>query len=123
MRKIGSVVLLLLAASMVLVQESATPAPRGSAIAEEHTRWIDSVLRSILTIKPGVTRKDLLKVFTVEGGMYQRNHRKYVYKECPYIKVDVEFTPVGNEDKQVSEMPEDKVTAISRPYLEYGITD
>lgn len=123
MQRIGAIVLLLLAASMVLGQESATPAPRGSAIAEEHTKWIDSVMRSILTIKPGATRKDLLKVFTEEGGISSRTRRKYVYKECPYIKVDVEFAPVGNEDKLVEEMPEDKVTSISRPYLEYGITD
>jgi len=123
MRRTFSIVLLTLAVSMVLAQESVSPAPRGSAIAEEHTKWIDSVLRSILTIKPGVTRKDLLRVFTVEGGVFSRTRRKYVYKECPYIKVDVEFTLVGSEDKTVSEMPEDIVTSISRPYLEDGITD
>jgi hypothetical protein len=123
MKRIPSIVLLILTASMVLGQESIKPPLRGPDIDEEHAKWIDSVITSILTIKPGATRKDLLRVFKEEGGISSRTRRKYVYKECPYIKVDVEFAPVGNEDKRIAEMPEDKVTAISRPYLEYGITD
>ena len=123
MQRIGSIVFLLLSVSMVLGQESAKPARRGSEVDREHTEWIESVMRSILTIKPGATRNDLLRVFKEEGGLSTRTRRKYVYKECPYIKVDVEFAPVGNEDERIAEMPEDKVTAISRPYLEYGITD
>jgi hypothetical protein len=123
MKRIGSIVLLVLTASMVLGQESIKPPLRGPDIDEEHTKWIDSVITSILTIKPGATRKDLLRVFKEEGGISSRTRRKYVYKECPYIKVDVEFAPVGDQDKLVEEMPEDKVTSISRPYLEYGITD
>jgi hypothetical protein len=124
MRKRGLVVLLLFAASVVLGQEGISPVERCFETDEEHTKWIDSVMGSILTIKPGMTRKDLFKVFKEEGGVFSRTRRKYVYKECPYIKVDVEFTPVGNEDNPLTEeMPEDKITSISRPYLEYGITD
>ena len=113
-------VFLLLAGSMILGQESMYPP--ASQIDQEHTQWIDSVMRSILTIKPGARRKDLLKIFTVEGGISWRKQRKYVYKGCPYIKVDVEFAPVGNKD-QPTEMPGDKIVSISRPYLEYSIRD
>jgi len=108
---------------MVPAQESIRPAQRGSEIDLEHTKWIDSVMRSILTVKPGATRKDLLRVFTEEGGLSTRTHRAYAYKHCPYIKVDVEFAPVGNEDNGFTEMPEDKISTISRPYLEYRIAD
>jgi hypothetical protein len=118
----GSIVLLLLAASMVLGQESIRPAQRGSEIDWEHTKWIDSVMRSILTIKPGAARKDLLRIFAEEGGLSTRNHRTYAYKQCPYIKVDVEFASVGSNDKY-TDMPEDKIVTISRPYLEYNIWD
>jgi hypothetical protein len=80
-------------------------------------------MRSILTVKPGATRRDLLKVFTDEGGLSTRTHRKYVHKQCPYIKVDVQFAPAGDEGNGFTEMPEDKIITISRPYLEYSIAD
>jgi hypothetical protein len=123
MRKMGSIVLLSLAASLVHGQESIAPAQRGSEMDREHTQWIDSVMRAILTVKPGATRKDLLRVFAEEGGLSTRTHRKYVYKQCPYIKVDVEFIPMGNGGNGSTEMPEDKISTISRPYLEYFIGD
>ena len=43
----------------------------------------------------GMTRADLLKVFTTEGGLSTGLNRTYVYRECQYIKVDVDFEPVG----------------------------
>jgi hypothetical protein len=122
MQRIASIVLLLLAASMVLGQEIAKPAQRGSEVDREHTEWIDSVMRSIQTIKPGATRKDLLRLFMEEGGFY-RNHRTYAYKQCPYIKVDVDFAPAERKSNGLKEMPQDKISAISRPYLDYFITD
>jgi len=81
-----------------------------------HTQWVGNVLAWIATIKPGMTRSDLLRVFTTEGGLSTRTHRTYVLKRCPTIKVDVEFSISGNE-------AEDKVTQISRPYLDYGHYD
>ncbi len=123
MRKIGSIVLLWLAASMALGQESVRPAPQRSEIDLERTKWVESVMRSIFTIKPGATRKDLLTVFTEEGGLSTRTERTYVYKRCPYIKVDVVFAPVGDLEEGFTEMPADKITTISRPYLDYGVRD
>jgi hypothetical protein len=118
MRKIGSIVLLWLAASTALGQENIWPAQHRSDIDLEHTKWVESVMRSIFTIKPGATRKDLLRVFTEEGGLSTRTERTYVYKRCRYIKVDVEFAPVGDLQEGLSEMPADKITTISRPYLD-----
>jgi hypothetical protein len=123
MRKISPILLLLLAAAISPAQKSIRSTQPSSAIDLEHARWIDSVMRSILTIKPGATRVDLLAVFAEEGGMSNRTHRKYVYKQCPYIKVDVVLAPVGKPDDLLIEMPEDKIITISRPYLEYSIFD
>jgi len=82
--------------------------PGEPVIDWSHTQWVGNVLAWIATIKPGMTRSDLLRVFTTEGGLSTRTHRTYVLKQCPTIKVDVEFSISGNE-------AEDKITQISRP--------
>ena len=89
----------------------------------EHTQWVSSVPRWTDDIKPGMTREDLLKVCTVEGGLSTRTHRTYVLKGCPYIKIDVQFLPVGKEQDGLAESPNDKILKISKPYLEYSHTD
>ncbi len=58
-----------------------------SEVDQEHTRWIDGLLRSIDTVKPGMTRRDLSTLFVTEGGISTRTQRNYVYRQCPYIKV------------------------------------
>ena len=95
-----------------------TASPRGQRFDQNHTQWINATLRSIQTIKPGMTRADLLKVFTEEGGLSTAASRTYVYQECPYIKVDVKFdAPTGHE------LPTDKIVEISRPYLAWSVMD
>jgi hypothetical protein len=89
----------------------------------EHAQWVSSVLRWTYDIKPGMTRKDLLRVYTVEGGLSTRTHRTYVLKGCPGVKVDVEFVPVGNVQDGLIESPNDKILKLSKPYLDYGIYD
>jgi len=81
-----------------------------------HTQWVSNVLACIATIKPGMTRSDLLRVFTTEGGLSTRTHRTYVLKQCPTIKVDVEFSISANE-------ADDKISQISKPYLDYSNYD
>jgi hypothetical protein len=110
-------VALVLLASPGTAQQSAQ-----SAIDQEHTQWIASVIESAHTIQPGMTRRDLLHVFKEEGGISSRAHRTYVYKLCPYIKVDVDFKPVGQPDR-TGEGLEDEIVKISQPYLDYGIMD
>lgn len=90
--------------------------PGEVAIDWGHMQWVSNVLAWIATVKPGMTRQDLLSVFTTEGGLSTRMHRTYVLKQCPTIKVDVEFSISGNE-------AEDKITQISKPYLDYGHYD
>jgi hypothetical protein len=94
-------------------------------IDQEHTNWLDHVLRSISTIKPGMTRKDLFTILTEEGGISTRTRKTYVYKDCPYIKVDVEFSPADNDANPdaLAENSEDKILKMSRPYLEYSHMD
>jgi hypothetical protein len=127
MRKLAliSLVILTTIASVHGQDMAIKPSARTQA-NEEHTKWIDHVMRSIATVKPGMTRRDLFKVFTEEGGLSTSTQRRYVYKDCPYIKVDVKFSPVGDTGRDRTPLPEDpadKIVEISRPFLEYPIMD
>lgn len=90
-----------------------------SQVDPEHTRWIAGALKAIQTIKVGMTRADLMKLFTVEGGLSTTSQRTYVYQQCPYIKVDVKFAASSREEEHQS----DRIVEISRPYLAWSIAD
>ncbi|HEV2492404.1 MAG TPA: hypothetical protein VG204_04955 [Terriglobia bacterium] len=97
--------------------------PTSAALTQERTVWIAKLLREIGKIKPGMRRKDLLKVFTTEGGLSNRFQRTYVQIECPYIKVDVRFKAANDEHDVLREDPEDVIETISRPYLAWSVAD
>ena len=122
--------LLMIAASlfMLLLANSALQAKRPQP-SQSETEWVASSLKEMQQIKVGMTRADLLKVFTTEGGLSTGLDRTYVYRRCPYIKVDVEFEAVGrparDKDGRVTlvEAGGDVIKKISRPYLEWSVTD
>ena len=91
----------------------------------EHTQWIESILKEAKAIKTGMTRGDLLKVFTPEGGLSSRMKRTYAHAKCPLVKVDVEFKPAQPEEKsrELSERQDDKIVKISKPYLAWPVMD
>ena len=97
--------------------------------AEAHSAWVAYVLEKIETIKPGMTRKELLEVFTTEGGLSTGLQRTFISRDCPYFKIDVEFEAVGRPNRgkdgrvTLSEDSRDIITRVSRPYLQFGITD
>ena len=90
---------------------------------DEHTAWIAKSLGEIENIKVGTTREELLKVFKEEGGISTRTWRRYVYRDCKYIKVDVVFEPVGELENKSVQSPRDKIVKISKPFLEWTISD
>jgi hypothetical protein len=92
-------------------------------LSAERTKWISKVLRQIGKFKPGMRRRDLLKVFTTEGGLSFRTQRTYVYAQCPYIKVTVHFKASGDEGATIDEDPDDIIESISQPYLQWGVYD
>jgi len=64
--------------SVPLLNQNPTKAPRRST--PEHSASIASVLNAI---KVGMSRSDLMKVFTTEGGLSTTSQRTYVYRQCP----------------------------------------
>jgi hypothetical protein len=121
MHRLARLSYLFIATCLLVSGASFSRSQQPSAIDHEHTKWIDGVMREIQTVKPGMSRSALAKVFTEEGGISTRTRRIYVYGHCPYIKVDVEFAP--SDEALVPEKPEDKIVSISRPYLQYTISD
>jgi hypothetical protein len=124
------VVLLL---SIIAIGGSASFRPAQSAsaapCAQDHEAWLRLVLEKMETIKPGMTRWDLLKVFRAEGGLPTRTstptglRRTFVSQDCPYFKIDVEFEPVARPDLGYGALgfsPEenrDVIVKISKPYV------
>ncbi len=98
------------------------PLPSSPAYDSEQTRWIAANLPELESIKVGMTRRDLLKIFTEEGGISTRTWRQYVYRRCAYVKVSVEFAPVGDPSIH-EENPDDRITKISQPFLQLSIMD
>ena len=95
----------------------------------DYDAWVSEVLQRMETIKPGMTRKQLLTVFQTEGGLSTPLRRLFVSQDCPYFKVDVEFRAVGRPERDeegrvtMVEGEEDIIRKISRPFLQFSISD
>jgi hypothetical protein len=76
------------------------------------------------TIKPGMTRWDLLHVFRTEEGVPNRREggppgllrETFVSQDCPYFKIDVEFKPVAVPNQDV-------IVKVSKPYVQFATTN
>ncbi|HZS47761.1 MAG TPA: hypothetical protein VFC63_22015 [Blastocatellia bacterium] len=126
---IGLSALLLFSFLIVFATAKSRPVSENYQESESNTQWIASSLKQMQTVKVGMTRADLLKVFTTEGGLSTGLQRTYVYKQCRYIKVDVEFHAVGRPDRDAEgrvtlvESEADVITKISKPYLDWSVAD
>jgi hypothetical protein len=104
-----------------------TPA-KPPTVDQELTHSIDQVLKDIGSVQTGMTRAELLRVFTPEGGIATRDAQQFVYRRCPYIKVIVNFHKPGDADADWVNAPEeewtgDLIQSISKPFLESSVTD
>ena len=114
---------------------------RPAQTEQSHTMWLEERYVEATTVKEGMTRADLVKLFGVDGGLQKLLPGRYVLKSCSMIKVDVEFdVPEAAQSKTI--IPEDlrheslaedkyefvpneklKIKNISRPYLEPAYYD
>ena len=74
MRKLALIALAFLFALVISVSALSV---RDSQRSQEHTEWIAKSLREMEKIRVGMTRGDLLKVFTTEGGLSTGLNRRY----------------------------------------------
>jgi hypothetical protein len=126
MRKIA---LMIVASLLVLLLTVSILSAQSFQKSQAHTEWIAESLKEMETITVGMTRGELLRVFTTEGGLSTGLSRTYVYRKCPYIKVDVEFEPVGRPARDaegrvtLKEANGDVIKKISKPYLDWSVLD
>jgi hypothetical protein len=96
-----------------------TPRLTPGQYATQSTLWLDQNLRRIIQIKPGMTRRDLMKQFESQGGISNRVQETFVYSECQLIQVDVRFYaaryPIVSQERD----PDDIIATISQPYLNW----
>lgn len=79
--------------------------------AQAHCEWLVEALQDVQKIKPGTTRTEVYKLFSLEGGLQGNDQQRLVWSKCHYIKLDVTFTD------------HDVVQSVSQPYLGYMISD
>ena len=81
-----------------------------------HQQWLQERYKEAKSIKPGMTRAELLKLFWPNGGIQTPTAQSYTLKSCPLIKLDVSFDKYDFSNRQ----PDDRVriVEVSRPYLE-----
>jgi hypothetical protein len=117
-------VLLLL--SIIVIGGSAFVRPLQSAspdpCTQDHAAWLKQVMGRMETIKPGMTRWDLLQVFRTEGarqtfrmeGAPSVLRETFVSQDCPYFKIVVEFQPnLGGVNRDV-------IVKVSKPYVQFS---
>ena len=118
--------------SIIAICGSAFFRPTQSAqerATQDHIAWVNHTLQKMETIKPGMMRFDLLKVFRTEGGLSTGLRRTFVSQDCPYFKVDVEFNAFarpGSDNAGFVTLAEDNrdiIVKISKPYLQFAIAD
>jgi hypothetical protein len=89
--------------------------------SEDHNQWIAEVQEQIRGIHTGMTRADLERLFRQDGGMTFPPHDRYIYRDCTSIKIDVDFEMASGNVLQTG--PGDRITKLSKPYLELMFTD
>jgi hypothetical protein len=116
--------------SSIFISDSSSVLPRSQQpCSQDHKAWVAHTLEKMETIKPGMTRADLLTVFTTEGGLSTGLRRTFVSRDCEYFKVDVDFKAVGrpSHDKDgrvtLDEDSRDIIVNVSAPYLQFSIMD
>ena len=97
--------------------------------AQDRDTLVRNALIRMDSIRSGMTREQLMKVYTIQGGFSNALRRTYVSRDCSYFKVDVEFRAVGQPDRDNGgrvtsiEDPRDIIVRISKPYLGFDVAD
>jgi len=82
---------------------------------------MEEALKTVQGLTPGTPRSKVELDFRADGGLQQiPGPTRYLFKKCPLIKIEVEFT---HFEGQQDGMPSDQVVKVSRPYLEYPASD
>jgi len=120
MNRVTSVVSFILCMCLVQCLCLAGSEKGDGKVNQERLAWVAKCLKDFESIKPGMTRKDIRKRFPMDGGLQGVSLVRFAHPECPYFKIDVEFSFKRNPDDQNRAVmsPDDKAIKISKPYIE-----
>jgi len=122
MKPFGTVAAAIILGVVCLLMRPARSAPQVKVVTQEeakHYQWLLERLEETQSLRAGMTRADLLKVFEPDGGLQRIPPERYVLRSCYLIKVHVEFEfPKGTSRTNLPPDTELKISAISKAYLE-----
>ena len=98
--------------------------PQAQTVNDQaHQLWLEARYKEATSIKAGMTRADLLKLFEEDGGFQSIPAGRYVLRSCQLIQIEVKFDAKYGVDYKP--MPDEnlKITDVSKPYLERMATD
>jgi hypothetical protein len=90
---------------------------------QTHLEWLSERITEAKSVKAGMSRADLLKVFDRESGFQVIPAEAYVLKSCFLIKVNVKFDLPALSSSQSIPDKDLKIKSISEPYLGYVVLD
>jgi hypothetical protein len=94
--------------------------------SDDHIAWVVECLERMLTITPGISRSQLMQIFSTEGGISTALPRTFVSRDCPYFKINVRFRRMDsgmNGSDWLEERDDDLITDISGPFMQFSIMD
>ena len=96
---------------------------------EDRRRWLAERYAESVSVRPGMSRRELRRLFRPDGGLQTIPSSRYVLKSCAMVKVEVRFElPEGasredfrDENERIDAQM--KIAEVSKPYLEPEATD
>lgn len=99
------------------------PEPRQNSVKHQDScTVVKEALDDSLHIKVGMTRREVEKYFSPDGGLQSFSTTRYVYLKCEFINVNVSFKSAVRGSR-ISGSPDDIVESVTKPYLEYPVAD
>jgi hypothetical protein len=92
---------------------------------QDYNRWVESCLRDFESIKVGMTRGQVEAKLPMDGGLQSVSPVRFAHPACGYFKIDVEFEFKRNAADQGRAIQDkaDKITKVSKPYIEQPCFD
>src|SRR2546430_1369593 len=95
--KIG---VLLIAGLLVIIAPRTYP--QAQTVGDQaHQQWLEERYKEAISIKPGMSRADLIKLFDEDGGMQMIAATRYVLKSCRLIQIEVKFNAYGADFRAI----------------------
>ena len=89
------------------------------------TPFLQQCLYDFSKIKVGMTRVEIEKMFPYPGGINGVSPTRFIHPRCDFFVIEVTFDfkrDLANQGRAI-EGKDDKVTAVSRPFIEYPASD